>query len=37
MIKDKSDSTESTVDDTDCCYRFWDMWPRSIGTDLEKN
>jgi len=35
MIKDE-DSRESTEDDTDCCYRFWDMWPRSINTDLER-
>ena len=33
MIKDES---ESTADSTDCCDKFWDMWPRKIDTDLER-
>ena len=36
IIKGESYSIESIVDDTDCCYKLWDMWPQSIDTNLEQ-
>ena len=27
---------EAGVNDPDCCDRFWDVWPRSVDTDLER-
>ena len=33
MIKNEA---EISADDPDCCDRFWDVWPRSVDTDLER-